>query len=199
MKKLIIVPILLTLTASTNNIEKQCPFDKNYMKSNPTAMEEYKQLKKEGKIKSFYYESPLQRPCNYLGCVSFDPKQYDFIEKKFNDKFRQGIYTIYATKDTTRTDCFKELFSHKLVDKNGYCYYAVKNEDGVIKSRYHRYLKDLGTSVLSGFYDAEKNISLFEHSYTVYSTGALGGPGFGTCGSSNNNYPDYRFNTLDYP
>jgi len=197
-KKLIFIPLLLSITAcSAKNIKEQCPPEQNYMISNPAAMEEYNQLKKEGKIKNYFSDHNRKDTCRVIYCVRFDPKQYDFIEKRFDDDYRKGIYTIYATTDLSRNDCFKD--SSK---RSPYCFYAVKNENDVVKSRYRKYSRISGkprTPIVTGFDDLKNNISLFKYSYTTYSTGALGGPGFGMCGSNNNNNPDYDFNITSYP
>ena len=197
-KKLIFIPLLLSITAcSAKNIEEQCPPEQNYMISNPAAMEEYNQLKKEGKIKSYFSDHNRKDICRVIYCVRFDPKQYDFIEKRFDDDYRKGIYTIYASTDLSRNDCFDDP-----TYKSPYCFYAVKNENDVVKSRYRKYSRvsrKPRTPIVTGFDDLKNNISLFKYSYTTYSTGALGGPGFGMCGSKNNNNPDYDFNITSYP
>jgi len=197
-KKLILIPLLFSITAcSAKSIEEQCPPEQNYMISNPAAIEEYNQLKKEGKIKSYFSDHDLKEHCRVIYCVRFNPKQYDFIEKSFNDESRKGVYTIYATTDLSRDDCFDDP-----TYKSPYCFYAVKNENDVVKSRYTRYSRgasELRAPVVTGFDDLEKNVSLFKYSYTIYDTGALGGPGFGICNSKNNNRPDYKFDVLSYP
>ena len=80
-----------------------------------------------------------------------------------------------------------------------YCYTAIKNKNDEVKSRYkYNYDKTTEGQTIITFYDLKNNIKLYEYSYQIYTTGALGGPGFGTCKAFDNN-PNYKYDAVSFP
>lgn len=188
-----------TITGCASSIKSQCDPDKNYIISNPEAMEEYKELRRKGIIKSYYTESTNPEKCTTDICVQYDPNSFDFIEMYFNDKERKGVYTIKLSNDITNENCIRKDLLRLHKDKDT-CYVVTKNKNNEIQSRY-QVLRDNSRqdqSVVS-FIDLDKNIKLYEISYQIYLTGAIGGPGYGTCPPSKINNPDYKFDTISFP
>lgn len=193
-KKLMLLSAIASLGACSSF--SQCDSDKNYVVSNPQVIDEFKKLKSEKKIRSIYYKTNQLRNCYWDHCVNFDSTKFDFIERDFNDQYRKGTYRIYATKDTTRTDCMEhnELYQN-LKD---ICFYTVKNEIGIIYSDYiYEDIEKDGISK-SNLYNKKNKKILFDVSSQIYSTHALiGTSSAGYCKSRKNNNPDYKFNISD--
>ena len=179
----------------TINQANQCDPDKNYIISNPSAMQEYQKLKSEGKIKSIYINYSKPNVCNDISCVAFYKEKYDFMERNFNDQYRKGIYTIKIKKESD--ECLKgNNISTKF---NDICFVTEKNIQNIAVSEYEWYMDNSNENYRKIiFKNRLKNESLFEYSYQVYSTGAIGGPGFGKCPQlyRNNNL---KFNPNEYP
>jgi hypothetical protein len=94
MKKILfILPIIGLSACSSTPSAKECPPEKNYIISNPEAMNKYKEEFKNGKIKSLFYYKENREVCKMSSCISFDYKKHEFAEFYFNDNLRKGIYT----------------------------------------------------------------------------------------------------------
>ena len=197
-KKLIILSTIAVLGGcETINQASQCDPDKNYIISNPQAIEEYKKLKSEGKIRSYYYNSKASASCNNNKCAGFNTKKYDFIEMYFNNELRKGVYTITASKDLSSEDCLPKNSSTSPL--NNTCYKATKNQNDHIISEYEWSLQNNNNVIVLEFKNIKKGEQLFKNSYQTYSTGAIGGPGGGICPKSYINNPNYKFNTYAFP
>lgn len=194
-KKLMLLSVLTTLTAcETINQAKQCDPEKNYIISNPQAIDEYKNLDKEGRIKSIYYKNQPTKGCDWDTCVQFDNKKFDFIEKYFNDSKREGVYTIYQSDDLSRKDCMPHnSAAYSLENK---CFYTIKNKNNEIKSTYMKSREDTNKQIVIKFYNLKNNILLLESSYQPYSTNAIGAVGAGFCDSYSNNNPHYETDSV---
>ena len=196
-KKLILFSTIAVLGGcETINQASQCDPEKNYLISNPQAMEEYKALRKSNEVQSYYYMAVPPTPCYNNICVTYD-KKLSYIELFFNDKERKGIYTIKGYENEQGRNCMDEDPITK--NRKIKCYEVIKNENEEVKSRY-KYIYDKtkkGQTIIS-FYDSRKNVKLYEYSYQIYSTSAIGGPGFSTCKTKDNN-PNYRFNPVSFP
>jgi hypothetical protein len=197
MKKLIILlPIILTASCSTPQ-KTQCDTENNYIISNPELMEKYKEEFKNGEIKSLYYDKTSigyesTSVCNSSFCVYYDNKKFDYIEKKINDPLRKGVYTIYNhPKNDKRCN-----FSNRSWDK--VCYESIKNENNEIKSKYGLTMYNDKNATVAEFKNNQTNELLYKYSKTIYTTGAIGGAGFGVCSpvKINNNY---KFNAGSFP
>ena len=180
----------------TINQANQCDPEKNYIVSNPEAMEEYKKLRKNGEINSYYIKTNPTRYCNTDICVMYNNQKFNFIEKYFNDKERQGVYTIKAYGSSGDKKCMDENPAAKNKMPK-YCYEVIKNENEKINSRY-QYITDSndGITKIMVFDSLSKKV-LYEYSYQIYSNYAIGGPGFGVCSVRNNN-PEYKFNPVTF-
>ena len=196
-KKLILFSTIAILGGcETINQTNQCDPDKNYIISNPQAMEEYKTLRKSGEINSFYVEVLPASLCNTNTCIKFDNNKFSYIERLFNDSERNGVYTITAHKDSEGRTCMKESAS-TIYEKNRLCYEAIKNDNN-IKSKYkYTYDRSKKDQTIVNVVDMKNNKSLYEYSYQIYSHKGIGGPAIGTCPSSNNN-PEYKFNSISF-
>ena len=179
----------------TINQASQCDPAKNYMISNPEAMKEYKLLRKNGEVESYYHMSIPTLPCYSNTCVTYY-KKLSYIELFFNDKERKGIYTVKGYENKEGRNCMKEDPITK--NRKIKCYEATENKNEEIKSRY-QYTHDFSVNgqVIISFYDLKNKVTLYEYSYQVYSTKAIGGPGFGRCKLNENN-PNYRFNPITF-
>ena len=179
----------------TINQANQCDPEKNYIISNPQAMEEYKKLREKKEVLSIYSENIPDSACTNNSCVIFDSKSFSFYEKKFNTPKTKGVYTINAYNNYNG-DCEKD--GNGLV-KNDICYRFSKNSDGDILSKYKLVLdtsyKD--RTVIS-FVDMSRNIKLYEYSSQIYSNKAIGGFGFSSCPKYKNN-PLNDFDPMDFP
>ena len=198
-KKLILFSTIAVLGGcETINQTSQCDQTKNYLVSNPQAMEEYKKLLKQRKIKSFYsIKIPVER-CVDDFCVIYDSEKMEFQEKFFNDEERKGVYTISISNSSQKKECMKSS-QYTINSGNKNCYIVKKNENNIVKSRYkYTYDKTEKSQTIISFYDMERKENLYEYSYQIYSTGAIGGPGFGTCRIKDNN-PSYKFNPVSFP
>ena len=197
-KKLILFSTIAVLGGcETINQAKQCDPDKNYMISNPQAIEEYKKLKSEGKIRSYYHKDETLKFCDNDRCANFDVNKYDFIEMYFNNKDMKGVYTLKASKDLNNKNCLKSVSSSERI-KN-FCYVLNKNSNDIIISDYEWSLTKNNNVTILEFKNIKNNELLFKNSYQVYSTGAIGGPGGGICPKSYVNNPSYKFNTYAFP
>lgn len=78
---------------------KNCDPEKNYLNVNTDTIEEYKELLKNGEIKSYYLKIIPTKPCEDNECLYINSNKYDFQEKYFNDSTRKGIYTITTSDD----------------------------------------------------------------------------------------------------
>lgn len=192
---LILLPIMLTTSCASNPQEKQCDPEKNYIISNPELMEKYKEEFKNGEVKSLYYDHTTlgsTSVCNNSPCVSYDYKKLDYIEKKITDIFRNGIYTIYNhEKNDKRCN-----FWSKSWDK--VCYESIKNENDEIKSKYGVIFYEENNAMIIEFKNMKENKSIYKYSHTIYTTGAIGGAGFGSCGVKYNNNKNYKFHPTDF-
>ena len=197
-KKLLIFSTIAVLGGcETINQASQCDPDKNYIISNPQAMEEYQKLKLEGDVKSVYLYTINPEPCNDISCVYFYSDKYDFMERYFNDDYRKGVYTIKFVENGKA--CIKSNSASQSRFKN-VCLEVTKNENDLVKSKYQYVFDntDANSRVIT-FKDVENKEDLFKYSYQVYSTGAIGGPGFGKCPQSYINHPEYKFNPNAFP
>lgn len=182
----------------TINQASQCDPEKNYIISNPQAMEEYKSLRKNGEVESYYIMNLPSDYCNSNKCVTYDNEKFSYFEQYFNDKERVGVYTIKAYANSENRKCMPEAISTKNRSIK-YCYEAVKNKNDEVKSRYkYVYDKTNENQIIISVYDIKKNIQLYEYSYQIYSNRAIGGSGFGTCPKSQNNNPNYKFNAVSF-
>ena len=199
-KKLILFSTIAVLGGcETINQASQCDPDKNYLISNPQAMEEYKLLRKNGEVNGYYTVTLPPKPCYTNICVSIEDSN-EYIEKFFDDKERKGVYTIKAYKNKEGRNCITEDPA-TINNKIKYCYEVTKNNNEEVKSRYqYTYDKRNKGQTIIVFSDIKNNIQLYEYSYQIYSTKAIGGPGFGTCKlNSNNNKNNYKFNPISFP
>ncbi len=183
---------------------KECPPEQNYIKSNPEAMDKYKEEFKNKEIEGLYYKFDLKSfnenmPCKRSNCIYFNHEKYNFAEFEFNDVLRKGIYTSYWTENKDDIRC-KETPAYKYSGPSG-CYYLIKNENNEIKSKYGIYMKSKGEATITKFYNIKNKSILYETSSTIYTTGAIGGPGYGVCGikKENINNIDYKFNPTSFP
>lgn len=196
-KLLLFSTIAIIGGCETINQANQCDPDKNYIISNPQAIEEYKKLKSEGKIRSYYNNSDGSASCNNNECVAFDQKYFDFIEVYFNNNIRKGVYTITASQDLKSSDCMPKASSSSKFNK--ICYKATKNENNNIVSDYEWNFKKNDNVIVLEFKNIKKGERLFKNSYQAYSTGAIGGPGGGICPKSHISNQKYKFNTYTFP
>lgn len=205
MKRILFVISIIALSAcsSTPNA-KECPPEKNYIKSNPTAMDKYKEEFKQGKIEGLYHDiympvfnNEIRNPCKSSSCITFNYKVFKFSEYRFNDSLRNGVYTSYVSKDRNDPKC-KDTPASVGVPV---CFYLIKNENNEIKSKYGMYMRSLNQANTKKFYKIDDNVVLYESSSTIYLTGAIGGPGYGLCGVKNVNVNnlDYKFNPSGFP
>lgn len=191
-KKLLLLSAIVSITACKSySPESQCDPEKNYIKSNPEGIEEFKDLQKKGLVKSIFYNKTNKKKCEDDLCAKFD-KKYDFMEVYYNDDLRKGVYTITTSKDFSNKNCLKENDLSKNA-KDKYCYIITKNPNDIIKSRYEVELDDRSSTTILKLKDLNKQIILSEFSYQVYSTGAIGGPGGGVCQPQFLNNPDYKY------
>jgi hypothetical protein len=194
LKKILLLTSIASISACSSF--SQCQSDKNYVISNPEAIEEYKKLDSENKIKSIYYQiEPLEK-CNYDSCVRFNTKKFDFVEMQFNDEYRKGVYRIYATKDLSRKDCFEH--NTGATSLKDICFYSLKNEGGVIYSDYVKKNFKINGVYTASFYNKSRNEILYEVVSQTYSSKAfIGTSSAGFCKASKKNNPDYKFNISD--
>lgn len=197
-KPILLLSIVVSLSAcETISQANQCDSEKNHVISNPIAMKEY-----ENKIKNNIKTSVLFRndPINYCNddaCSYFDSKKFNFIEKEFNDKYRKGIYTIIESDNLKDERCFKPhpLTANKL-DKR--CFIATKNVNDVVNSEYTFVTSDIDKKTEVKLTKNSGNENLYKVSYQVYSTGAIGSPGFSFCKKPYVNNPDYKFHMNNF-
>lgn len=205
MKKILfILPIIALSACSITPSAKECPPEQNYIKSNPEAMDKYKEEFKNGKIEGLYYKFDLNSftslmPCKRSNCIYFNPNKYKFAEFEFNDSLRKGIYTSYWSPNKEDPKC-NETPAYKYSGPAG-CYYLLKNDNNEIKSKYGIYMKNESDATITKFYNIKNNFILYEESSTIYTTGAIGGPGYGVCTikKENINNNNYKFNPISFP
>lgn len=181
----------------TINQANQCDLDKNYIMSNPQAIEEYKKLKSEGKIRSYYHKGETLNFCDNDRCANFDVNKYDFIEMYFNNEDMKGVYTLTASKDFKNKNCLKSVSNSERI--KGFCYMLNKNPNNRVISGYEWNLTKINNITILEFKNIKKNEQLFKNSYQVYSTDAIGGPSGGICPKSHISNPNYKFNTYAFP
>jgi hypothetical protein len=194
-KKLMILSAILSVSACSSF--SRCEADKNYVVSNPENMNKYEN-KINNHIKTSVYFDMLENDyCNDDACSSFDSKKFNFIEKKFNDKIRNGIYTIKESSDLNDPNCFPiHPLNVNKVDKK--CFIATKNENNKINSEYTFSMKNINRSTKITFNETFNGLELYKVSYQIYSTGAIGGPGFAFCKTPYMNHPNYKFHMTDF-
>ena len=178
-KKLILFSTIAILGGcETINQASQCDPEKNYLISNPQAMEEYKSLFRNKKIKGYYFNNLTPKYCDDSLCMFFDTKKFEYMEIYFNDSKRKGVYTI--KESTNNENCIKQNSSmNDNLDKK--CFIATKNEEGSILSRYEYQTYNNENQTIIKFIDRKNNSILYEESHQIYSTKALGSYGFGIC------------------
>lgn len=170
-----------------------CP-DKNYINSNPEALENYKKIVAAGEVNSYYLKIIPTPSCENNKCISYEINKYDFIEMYFNDNSRQGVYTIKVSTDPLDKSCIKKQYNS---DKN--CYSVTKNDYNEIKSRFHVESNYSNHVFYKKFTDLKENIVLFESSYQVYHIPTpLDIPSGGVC-KIKNNPKNYIFDIYSYP
>lgn len=197
-KKLLLLSAIASVTACTSyNEYKSCDPEKNYIISDPVAMEEYKKLINDKKIKSYYTKLIPTKDCLNSMCVIYDDKKFEYVEKYFDDKDRKGIYTITAIEDLSNPNCMTEHPFYKS-HKNKKCYILLKNKDNIVKSRYEYLVTQEDQTTKIEFKDLINKTNLYTYSYQVYSTGAIGGPGGGNCPIKKINNPNYKFNPYTF-
>jgi hypothetical protein len=197
MKKNILLLSIIALTGCATSIEKQCDPEKNYIISNPELMEKYKEEFKNGEIKSLYYDfSELSankgKICKNSSCVNYDYKRLSFTEKKFNNLDRNGIYSIYIHPKGNKRCNFWTYSWDKV------CYESIKNENNDIKSKYAVIMYTENDATILEFKNLKDNKLIYKYSHTIYTTGAISGAGFGSCGVKQNNNPEYKFNPIAF-
>ena len=192
-KKLIILSTIAVLGGcETINQASQCDPDKNYISSNPQAMEEYKKLLNSSQVKSYYFFTSNPVSCENNECIGFETENFTFVERNFNDPKRNGIYTIRKSKEINNENCIKRS------KEKEYCFFVEKNKNQEIKSNYKISVITDNEQTVVKMDDIGRNVNLYTKSYQVYITKALGGPGFGTCEVSKNNNKNYNFNYLTF-
>lgn len=192
-KKLMLLSVVLSLGAcETINQASQCDPEKNYIISNPQAIDEYKKLYSENKIRSVYYKITPTRMCNWDSCVNFNTEKFDFVEKYFDDKYRKGIYKIYSTKDMSRKDCFEK--DPTFTSIKNICFYAVKNLNNEVDSNYTKEIEEKNGVNKISLYNNKTKEYLFKFSYQAYSKHAIiGESSAGICKENRNNNQKYNF------
>jgi len=193
LKNLIVLSGILSLSGCVAISESgNCDPKLNYVKSNIPAMQEYSKLKKEGEIKSLYFEYVGPQTCEEDKCFTLDQKSYSFFEMSFNKENKNDIYTLI--KNTNKNnDCESNVISKECIKK-------VKNENGIIKSKYKLTIDDRAKeNIIIRFEDVQTNTLLYEKSYQIYSTGGVGGPGGTYCHPAYVENPDYKFDAGSFP
>jgi len=194
-KKITLFAALLTLSGCSTYYEmKNCDPEKNYINSNPEALENYKKIVAAGEVNSYYLKIIPTPSCENNKCISYEINKYDFIEMYFNDSSRQGIYTIKLSTDPLDKNCIKKQYNS---DKN--CYSVTKNLDNKIRSRFYLEANFTGNLFYRKFVDLQENVELFTSSYQVYHIPtALDNPSGGIC-KTKNTPEEYIFDITKYP
>lgn len=199
MKKISLLSFTLMVTAYANAnaqippideiITRDCTKDNTYFTVNEQKLNEYEQLKKDKKIKSYLLDFDEQMDCRKSKCpiIPFIVGQHDFIEVKFEE----NIYTVYATDDKKDKQCI----TYNNMTNDDPCYYWEKNENGEIKSQYTMYAKNYFKRTdepqVQGLRDLKNNITLIEVSEAHVSIGTT--KLFGFCEKTlESNYPLYK-------
>lgn len=166
MNKIIyILPTMLFLAScGTINKYNECNPEKNYILTNPNAIDKYhhKLLNKE--IESIYYEKQESQNNNIKLALS----KYKKVEVKLA-KDNNQIYTFYIDKYTSfDKECEIDITPNdKTFDKSIFCYKSFKNENNIIKSEYG-FFKNGNQYQLK---DLKNNITLFNINHQYYSNG----------------------------
>lgn len=194
-KKITLLAALLTLSGcAISAANNQCDPEKNYINSNPEAMENYKELFRKGEVKSYYSKVIPTSLCSNQNCFKYNSKLYDFQERYFDDDSRHGIYTIKINENKNDDNCYIKKYS---TDKN--CYIVTKNINNSIQSRFYVEIVINKNVTYKKFVDLNTNTVLFEASFQRYKTASISGaPSGGLC-PIKNNHENYQFNILDYP
>lgn len=198
MKKILfILPIIALSICSITYSENECPPEKNYVKSNPEAMEKYKEEFKNGEIKSLYYDASLleNQTCVLSSCIYFDHIAHDFLEFKYSDNIMRGVYTSYWAESRSDTRCKHISRIKKLPDNIG-CFYIIKNKDEKIKSKYGIFSKTKNDVTITTFYNIFDNTILYETASTIYPNHYYRCP---VNSNNNNNNPNYKFDIYGFP
>lgn len=198
-KKLALLSVVLSLGACETIVEKTtCEPEKNFEYTNISAMEKYRKEYSKKSPTSIYYESLPAKYCNDDLCIRFDDKNFKYIEKNFDDSLRKGVYTISESNSSETNNCLPRspALEGVLPIK---CYIAVKNNNNQIKSEYKFKIQNDNNRTLIEFKNIKTDETLYQKSYQIYSTGAIGGPGFSYCKPFKINNPDYNYNALSFP
>lgn len=194
-KNITLLAALLVLSGCSSYYEmKNCDPDKNYINSNPEAIENYKELVRKGEVKSYYYKKIPASPCENNKCLSYSTEKYDFQEIYLDDTTRKGIYTIKIITDPNDESCIKKAYSY---DKN--CYSITKNNNDEIKSRFYVEVNFDENTTYKKFMDLKTNKILFEASFQIYKTPSIADEPSGAFCPVKNNHKEYKFNILAYP
>ena len=197
-KKLFLLSSILTLSACSSLSERmQCDPEKNYIISNPEAMEKYKKEQANGEIKSIYYNILDDKSCENNSCIFYNNLKYNFIEIKFNDK--QGVYTVKTSSNYSNPNC---IFKNNELNIKGYkkCYLLEKNVNDKINSTYmytYIHYSNLKYNNLK-LINIKDNIVLFDVAYQTYTINSLGASGGGICPKLEDNNPNYKFNPISF-
>ena len=190
-KHLIIFSTIVVLGGcETINQTNQCDPAKNYIISNPQAMEDYKK-KIINKEKVSLYEN-IKQSCNSNSCIFYDSEKFKFVERNFNNLEMNGVYKI--TQIENNNNCVGN--SKKII--NDKCYLLEKNELGEINSDYEFTMQSIGGNMNIIFKNLKTKEELYNVSYQTYSTKALGGPGYSYCSKQYKNNPHYKFHVTDF-
>jgi hypothetical protein len=194
-KKITILAALLTLSGCRTYYEmKNCDSEKNYINSNPNALENYKKIVAAGEVNSYYLKIIPTKTCENNKCISYEVNKYDFIEMYFDDSSRKGIYTIKLSNEKLDKNCIKKQYSS---DKK--CYSVTKNNNNEIKSRFYVESNYSNHVFYKKFTDLKENIVLFESSYQVYHIPTpLDIPSGGVC-NIKSSPENYIFDIYSYP
>lgn len=193
-KVVTIFSALLLSSCTVYQERDKCTAENSYIESNPTAMEHYLELRKTGQIKSYYVEQ--------IPATDFIDDKYvlykndfDFVEKNFNDNYRNGIYTIIKT-DSITNDCL-ERNVNELSKSN--CYLITKNINNEIKSDYKYTIDNSEEKTIKiSFTNLRTQEVLFTNSIKYLRRVLINKNDLVPCPIKRMNYPDYRFNPYNF-
>lgn len=165
---------LLPIQAYSSDLEiiEQCSAKYNYLKKDDVKLQELNNDFETGKERSMFFDpSPLPSSCTMSKCIAFNYEKLDFIERKFNDEIRNGVYTVVALKNGDSRCNFKAEPSDDV------CYSATKNESNEIKSKYgFNYKVDLKTRALTfEIFDVKNKNMLLENHTVIFRTSSENG------------------------
>jgi hypothetical protein len=169
--------VLLTLLpiqiyASDLEIIEQCSSKYNHLKKDDIKLKELNDDFENGKEKSMFFDpSTLPSSCTMSKCIAFNYEKLDFIERKFNDSMRNGIYTIVALKNGDSRCNFTANPSDEV------CYASIKNENNEIKSKYgFNYKVNLTTRVITfEIFDVKNKNMILENNTVIFRTSSENG------------------------